>query len=80
MLVSPLLGRLLAAVQFTDQAEEYQKVESFFWASEQGCADGCRVQRVPELAPRWSGPGQMGVGTKEEEEGEERGEEAVFGQ
>lgn len=50
---------------------------SFFWASEQSCADGCRVQQAPELTPRWSGTGQLGAGTKEEEEGEEKGEEAL---
>lgn len=80
VLVFPLLGPLLAAIQFTEQAEEYQKVQSFFWASEQSYADGCRVQRTPELTLRSSGPGQLGAGTKEEEEGEEKGEEAVFGQ
>lgn len=35
MPVFPLLGPLLAAIQFTKKAEEYQKVETFFWASEQ---------------------------------------------
>lgn len=32
---------------------------------------------MPELTPRWSGTGQLGAGTKEEEEGEEKGEETL---
>lgn len=80
MLVFPLLRPLLAESQFTKQAEEYQKVESFFWASGQSCTVGCGVQQAPELAPKCSSPGQLGAGTKEEEEGVEKREEAVFGQ
>jgi len=78
MLVFPLLGPLLGAIQFTKRAEEYEKGKSFFWDSKKHSVDGCRVQ--PELAPRWSGPGQLAAGTTEEEEGEEKEEEAGFRQ
>lgn len=79
MLTFPFLRPLLAAIQFTKQAEEYQKVDSFSWASEQSYTDGCRVHGVPKLALRRSRPGQLVAGTKEEEAGEEKGEETVFG-
>lgn len=79
MLTFPFLRPLLAAIQFMKQAEEYQKVDSVSWASEQSYTDGCRVHGVPELALRCSRPGQLVAGTKEEEAGEEKGEETVFG-
>lgn len=64
VLVFPLLGLLLAAVQFTEQAEEYQKVESFLWASEQSCAGGCGVLNESQNWHR----GRVGLSSLEQEQ------------
>lgn len=79
MPVFPLLGPLLAAIQFTKQAGEYQKVGTFFWASEQSCADGCKVQWSSVLPWRWRGLAGWEQKQKRRKREKKRGEKLSSG-